>query len=107
MKDDLRNFGPVSTMAPKEAAIFDMNPDRDWLNPISMQILKEAVARKDERVFLNGHEFFIEYGRYLDMPVSGEHRELVRLKRTDGEIVPFGDVSVKKLQNFEFTNPQK
>ena len=100
--DGVRHHVPVSTVSKQQAEIFDYTPDRDWLNPISMSRLKLAVEAEAKRVALNGTEYKITYGIYIDLPVSGDRRECVRLDRVDGGLAPFGYVSVARLKQFEF-----
>jgi hypothetical protein len=65
--------------------------DRDWLNPISMNELKEAVALKSTTVGLNGVLYEIKY-RETD----------VFLRRCDGSFAPCGCVSYDSLKYFKF-----
>ena len=74
----------------------------DWINPISMSMLQKAVKRKAATVVMNGIEYGITYDLYLDLPASGERREVVKLKRTDGGYAPFGYVSVSRIKRFQF-----
>jgi len=101
--DNIRNpIAPIGTTSLQKARVFDDRPDRDWLNPISMSRLKIATESKEKHVALNGTEYRITYGYYLDLPVSGDRRECVRLDRVDGGLAPFGYVSVARLKQFEF-----
>lgn len=93
---------PVSTSAPAVALMYEDVKDRDWLNPIAMSTLQKAVKRKDKRVILNGVEFAITYGIKTTFKASGEIRESVKLKRTDGEFAPFGYVPIKTIKEFVF-----
>lgn len=100
--DDARNVPPISTASPSEALEFDQRPDKMWMNPIALSTLQRAVKRNQKTVLLNGREFSIEYGIYFDLPASGERREMVKLKRTDGSFVPFGYIAMKRIKEFTF-----
>lgn len=84
----------------KIESYFDSNPDRDWLNPISMATLQRAVERSRKTVLLNGVEYSIERVMWHSKLV-GDY-PVVKLTRTDGEYVPFGYVSVKRIREFDF-----
>lgn len=99
---DRKNWTKVETVTETEASVFDNRPDRDWLNPNSMSALKRAVERKDKRVFLNGREYNITYGiEWESYKLTGD-RECIKLKRVDGEMAPFGYVSLKRIREFEY-----
>jgi len=74
----------------------------DWLNPIAMSKLKSAVERKEKTVVLNGTVFNITYGEQFKSRLGMESTECVKLKRADGGFAPFGYVSLKRLEKFEF-----
>lgn len=93
---------PPSTSTLDVASAFDSRPDRDWLNPIAMSALKRAVERKENTVWMNGHEMKIEYGFSIKLPVSQEKRETVRLTRKDGNYAPMGYVALKTIADFQF-----
>jgi hypothetical protein len=86
----------------KEASVFDSRPDRDWLNPISMSRLKDAVGSKAKKVVLNGVEFAITYGHTFTYKTTGEVVECVKLQRTDGDFVPFGYIAMQTIEKFRF-----
>jgi hypothetical protein len=92
----------VTMISRRDAAIFDSRPARDWLNPISMSKLQIAVNSKAKVVELNGREFSIEYGVMWQSKVLSMWYECICLRRTDGELVPFGYVSVKRIKDFIF-----
>lgn len=92
----------ISHVTEKEASVFDSRPDRDWLNPISLSKLKDAVAQKAKKVVLNGVEFTITYGHTFTYKTTGEVVECVKLKRTDGQFVPFGYISMHTIGKFRF-----
>lgn len=92
----------IPHVSKKEASVFDSRPDRDWLNPISMSRLKDAVGQRAKKVVLNGVEFGITYGHTFTYKLSGEVVECVKLKRTDGDFVPFGYVSMHTIDKFQF-----
>lgn len=103
------SYNPVAmikTSTSKEAELFDDRPDRDWLNPISMSKLQAAVKRRAETVVLNGHEFSIEYGIVWKSHLA-ENYEVVRLRRTDGALAPFGYVSMNTIRKFKFEGHQR
>jgi hypothetical protein len=77
--------------------------DRDWLNPLSMSVLKRAVGRKDKAVVLNGHQFDIEYGHSFPSKLVTDHDgACIKLKRSDGSYAPFGYVSLARINRFNF-----
>lgn len=92
----------IPHVSKKEASVFDSRPDRDWLNPISMSRLKDAVSEKAKKVVLNGVEFAITYGHTFTYKTTGEVVECVKLKRTDGGFVPFGYIALYNLDKFRF-----
>lgn len=73
-----------------------------WLNPIAMSHLKVAVLAKKKEVTLNGINYSITYGFHRVGAASGEDLESIRLNRTDGQFVPMGYVSMKKIREFDF-----
>lgn len=91
---------PHSTV--QEASVFDSRPDRDWLNPISMSRIKDAVSENKRKVILNGVEFAITYGHTFTYKTTGEVVECVKLKRTDGDFVPFGYIALHTIEKFRF-----
>lgn len=84
----------------KIESYFDTNPDRDWLNPISMSTLQKAVENKRENVKLNGVEYSIELVTWKSK-VIGDY-PVVKLTRTDGFYAPFGYISLKRIREFDF-----
>jgi len=82
--------------------VFDSRPDRDWLNPISMSVLQSAVAEGRTKTVLNGVEYEISYNHYFTYPVSKERIECVKLRRTDGQFVPFGYIARYRIEKFRF-----
>lgn len=69
----------------------DTSGDRDWLNPIAMSKLADAVDRRDSIIDLNGILYTLRY----------EERS-VHLRRVDGQFVPMGSVSYDTLRGFQF-----
>lgn len=67
--------------------------DSDWLNPISMQILKEAYEAGNTLVVLNQIEYRIEYYPQKDS---------IWLGRTDGAFCPGGWIEKQRLRSFNF-----
>lgn len=101
--DQMRNVSPPSTVTVEKAQFLDtLRKGTDWLDPINFLALKSAVSRKKPTVVLNGNVFNITYDIYIDLPVSGDRREVVKLKRADGAYAPFGYVSVDRLNRFKF-----
>jgi len=97
----------VITMTPKSAEVFDARPDRDWLNPISMSKLQVAVKTREKTVILNDREFAIEYGILGYSKVLNSTYECICLRRVDGELAPFGYLSVKRIEEFTFEKEKK
>lgn len=90
-------------MGESAAAEFDSaQGDRDWLNPINMSKLQKAVKRDETEVVLGGVRYSITYGFKRKYPVSHETVESVRLNRMDGQFVPCGYVSMKRILEFDF-----
>ena len=79
----------------------DTSKERDWLNPIAMSELQRAVKAKRKKVTLNEIEFEIQYGIQWTSKVL-EARDCIRLKRVDGDYVPFAYVSMARILNFQF-----
>jgi len=72
----------------------------DWINPISMSMLQKAVKRNAKTVVMNGIEFGITYGHMIQL-IDGPY-EMVKLKRTDGLLVPFAYMGIERIRRFEF-----
>ena len=87
-----------------DAAFIDSTRSSQFLNPIAMSQLQRAVREKKKEAVLDGIRYSLSYGHVLNYPASGETSESVRLKRTDGQFVPFGYVSLKRIENFDFEN---
>lgn len=101
MSDYSRVEGMPVPMGSRLAVEYDTTSrDREWLNPIAMSTLQSVVKKRGTRAVLNGIEYELSYERKI-YPVTGE-REVIRLKRTDGELVPFGFISVDRVLKFEF-----
>lgn len=95
--------GPVSSKT--EAQDFDASKTtgRDWLNPISMDRLQQAVKKQADRVVLSdGNTYLITYGYRRTYPVSKETVDSIRLHREDGTYVPMGYITMKRIQSFKF-----
>lgn len=75
--------------------------ETDWLNPIAMRELQIAVRGKKKEVVLNGTKFRIEYGYSWKSEYDGEH-PLVKVSRMDGAYAPFGYISVKRINEYDF-----
>ena len=101
-----RVTAPTKTITSREADVFDQRPDRDWLNPISMRELQIAFTNKRKTVVLNGRSYNITYGIIWHSKLIGDYR-CIKLTRTDGDIVPFGYISEKRIRDFDFENPGK
>lgn len=85
-------MGVPLVMSMEEARnIASRQKDRDWLNPISMNELKKAVAEKSATVYLSGITYDIQY-RESD----------VFLRRSDGQFAPCGCVSYHSLEHYRF-----
>ena len=93
-----------NVMNAKLAKELDMRREKsqNWLNPISMSRLQKAVAEDATEIVLEGIRYSITYGHTINFPASGEVRECIKLQRTDGQFVPFGYVSLKKIKEFDF-----
>jgi len=88
-------------------SVFDNTPGRVFLDPIAMSHLQRAYKGRKKTVILGGIEYSITYGFTGTYPVSGEKRDAIRLNRTDGEMVPMGYVSVKRILAFKFEEVEK
>jgi hypothetical protein len=93
---------PFGTMSKTDAVEFDEHKDGDWLNPIAMSYLKDAVEKRASTVVLRGDRFNITYGFKRTYPASNETVESIRLTPADGGFVPMGYVSMKKILEFDF-----
>lgn len=82
--------------------IFAKQKEGDWLNPIAMRSLQEAVRGKRKTAWLNGVEYRITYGVTFTYPVVHDKVELIRLQRVDGGFVPYGCIKLSKILNFQF-----
>jgi hypothetical protein len=103
MTDHERMLKPVRTISQDRAINYDSGQKRpEWLDPIGMSQLKRAVEKKDKTVVIHGIEYAVTYGIKTTLPASGDERESVKLKRTDGGYVPFAYVSLKRILNFQF-----
>lgn len=76
--------------------------ERDWLNPLAMRMLQNAVKGNKKEVILNGTKYRITYGYRRTYPASKETVDSVRLNRADGTFVPMGYIPIKKILNFKF-----
>lgn len=82
--------------------MFDKRPDNDWLNPISMSMLKAAVEKKKPQVKLNDDVVYnITYGIMWKSKLIPDY-ECIMLKRADGKFGSFGYISMKRILNFDF-----
>ena len=95
-------MGRDGIMSKKEAAAIDESRSRNWLNPIAMSQLQAAVKARKTHVVLNGVKFTITYDITIYSKVLRDHKECVRLKRTDGGFVPTGTISLKRILDFDF-----
>jgi hypothetical protein len=103
MTDHSRMLKPVQTISQDRAISYDSGEKRpEWLDPIGMSQLKLAVEKKAKTVAVHGVEYAITYGIKINLPASGDVRECVMLKRTDGHYVPFAYVSLWRILNFQF-----
>lgn len=100
--DDARVTPQVETTSQRNAMEFDDRGAKTWLDPISMSKLQVAVKAKKKTVVLNGREYNITYGHFINLPASGDKRECVKLKRVDGVMAPFGYVGLDRLDKFDF-----
>lgn len=95
--DSYRAQTPKQGLAPRLAKELDEIKKEDWLNPIAMSILKQAVAKKAKTVFLNNATFQIEYDHWF------YDNECIMLKRIDNKaFVPFGYIRLRRIQDFAF-----
>lgn len=96
---------PPKTVTKKEAQIFDTSakPEKrkDWLDPIGMSQLQNAVQKKAKTAFIHGREYNLTYGIYQESPLT-ERYEVVKVKRKDGVLAPFGYVSLSRILKFDF-----
>jgi hypothetical protein len=98
---------PPTTVTDRNAELFDESSrERDWLNPIAMSSIQRAVKRKHENVILNGIPFSIEYGVMWKSKLIPDY-ECICLRRVDGGSVPFGYISIKRIQEFKFEGDDK
>lgn len=98
----------TKTSTAKEAEVFDTSakPEKrkDWLDPIGMSQLQRAVQNRSKIAFIHGREYVLEYGHRHESKIA-ESYDLVKVKRKDGVMAPFGYVSLKKILEFDFENP--
>jgi hypothetical protein len=95
--------GPISSRDEAEAFDSHVSTSRDWLNPISMDRLQQAVKKKADTVVLaDGNQYIIKYGYRKTYPVSKETVDSIHLHREDGTIVPRGYIDIKRIMNFRF-----
>lgn len=88
-------------MAKSDAESFDQARKLDWLNPVAMATLKDAVLnKKAKRVFLNGQEFTIDYDQNFRMEYTDDVR-CVLVKPVTG-FAPMGYISLSRLEKFDF-----
>jgi hypothetical protein len=75
-----------------EARLFDTRQaDREWLNPINMNELRNAVNKHSDTVMFDGVVYAIQY-----------REKGIFLKRADGKFTPCGEVSYESVKNFRF-----
>jgi hypothetical protein len=91
----------VKPTSAKDAEFFDKRPDKDWLNPISMSVLKAAFLKRKKQVTLNGIVYDITYGIIWKSSVL-EDRKCIMLKRADGGYAPFGYIHYDRIEKFDF-----
>lgn len=98
-----RVFGQVETIPERKALEYDINQKRrDWLDPIGMSQLKRAVEKKRDKAIIHGIEYNLTYGDSIRSKVLGNDNPVVKVKRADGILVPFGYVSIDRILKFEF-----
>lgn len=90
------------TMTAAMAETIDAARSKTWLNPIAMSQLQAAVKAKKKEAVLDGTRYSITYGIQFRSKVLDTVTESVKLKRTDGQFVPFGYVSMKRIMEFDF-----
>jgi hypothetical protein len=71
---------------------FDITHDKDWLSPLSVPVLAEAVKDRMPFVILAGKRFNIKYD-------EDEERAFVRI---DGNYAPCGWFTFAQLEQYEF-----
>lgn len=94
--ESYRNRSGRRLLAIKAADVNAELSKEDWLNPVAMSSLKTATGKRAKTVVLNGITFSLTYGQMI----AGE--ECVKVKRTDGEYVPFGYVNLRRIARFQF-----
>lgn len=100
--DDFRVLRPVQTTTERKATEFDGRGSKTWLDPIMMSQLQKAVKENRKTVILGGLKYNITYGIKIKLPASGGERDCVKLKRADGQMAPFGYVSLERIRSFDF-----
>jgi len=106
LKDSQRATAPVQTLSHEHAIFLDERTrERDWLNPMTMSALQRAIKGRSERVALNEVMFAITYIMWHSNLLPDF--ECVRLERTDGELVPFGYISMRRIRSFKFEEDEK
>ena len=71
---------------------FDITHDKDWLSPLNVPMLAEAVKDRMPFVVLTGRQFNITY-----------HDEIEKaFVRVDGNYAPCGWFSYLELERYEF-----
>lgn len=71
---------------------FDITHDKDWLSPLNVPVLAEAVKDRMPFVILTGRRFNIKY-------YEETQRAFVRV---DGNYAPCGWFSYAELEQYEF-----
>jgi len=71
---------------------FDITKDRDWLSPLNVPVLAEAVRDRMPFVVLTGRRFNLTY--------EEEHERV--FARVDGNFAPCGWFTFTQLEQYEF-----
>jgi hypothetical protein len=85
---------------PLDDTFQDFSIDKEWLNPLSMLELQDAVHKAKDTVVLNGRHFTI---RYVDASVD-DHGIMTGkvFVRIVGNYAPCGWFGIQDLLNYEF-----
>jgi hypothetical protein len=71
---------------------FDITHDKDWLSPLNVPVLANAVKNRQDNVTLTGRKFNITHHYYLGKVFV----------QVDGNYVPCGWFSYEELEHYEF-----